>query len=90
MVGHLLSALSKETYLQRFLEDKYPDSDQQLIASFGEQLIEVAPRRNNAAHGGNYLSYEDVCTDKANVYSSVKKFRGLILELLEICLGKKA
>lgn len=90
VVGHLLSALSKETYLQRFLEDKYPDSDQQLIASFGEQLIEVAPRRNNAAHGGNYLSYEDVCTDKANVYSSVKKFRGLILELLEICLGKKA
>ena len=36
-------------------------------------------------YSGNYLTYQDVQTDKGHVYNiSVSTFRGLIMELLDI------
>ncbi len=56
-----------------------------MVTKYGMKLSEVAPRRNNAAHGGNYLTYDDVCTDKRNVYDiSPDLIKGLIIELLEM------
>lgn len=45
----------------------------------------IAPRRNSAAHGGNIITYTEVCADKTSVFSDhTEEYSGLILELLEI------
>lgn len=84
VLGYLFEAVKKEEYLEEFLKKRYPNVSIDRFEKFGEKLKDVAPRRNEAAHGGNYLSYEDVCTDKGNVYNVIDEYRGLILELLEI------
>lgn len=84
MLGYLFEAIFSETELKQYVEKTYSSVDLMGLESFGKKLKNVAPRRNEAAHGGNYLSYNDVCTDKENVYSSIEVYRGLILELLEI------
>ena len=55
----------------------------------GKALKEKAKRRNDAAHGGNYLTYNDVCEDKGNVYDVIKEYKGMILELLMIIFPDK-
>lgn len=84
VLGYLFEAVKKEEYFEKFLKDKYPNVSVDKLEKYGEKLKDVAPRRNEAAHGGNYLSYEDVRTDKGNVYNMINEYRGLILELLEI------
>ena len=84
VLGYLFEGVMKEEYFEKFLKNKYPSVSIDRLEKYGEKLKEVAPRRNEAAHGGNYLSYEDVCTDKGNVYNMIDEYRGLILELLEI------
>lgn len=84
VLGYLFEAIFSETELRQYVEQTYSSVDLMGLESFGKKLKTVAPRRNEAAHGGNYLSYNDVCTDKENVYSSIEVYRGLILELLEI------
>ncbi len=84
VMGHLLEAIDKEEYLQKFFIDQYNMVDVDHIKSFGKLLKLKAPRRNHAAHGGNYLKYEDVCEDKENIYDVVNEYRGMILELFEI------
>ena len=67
------------------MEEQFVEIDLKSITTYGDKLKRVAPRRNEAAHGGNILSYDDVQQDKGNVYSSdVEKYRGLIIELLSI------
>lgn len=67
----------------------YPKAEIDKIALYWKKLKDIAPRRNEAAHGGNYLLYTDVCTDKSNVFNSeVSAYRGLILELFDILLLK--
>lgn len=53
---------------------------------FGDNLkTNIAPRRNDAAHGGNLITHQDACIDKQNVYNiSANSYRGLILELFGI------
>lgn len=84
VLGYLFEAVNKEEYFEKFLKEKYPNVSIDKLEKYGEKLKDVAPRRNEAAHGGNYLSYEDVRTDKGNVYNMINEYRGLILELLEI------
>ncbi len=84
VLGYLFEAAKKEEYFEKFLKDRYPNMSIDKLEKYGGKLKDVAPRRNEAAHGGNYLSYEDVCTDKGNVYNMIDEYRGLILELLEI------
>ena len=84
VLGYLFEAVKKEEYFEKFLKEKYPNVSIDKLEKYGEKLKDVAPRRNEAAHGGNYLSYEDVRTDKGNVYNMINEYRGLILELLEI------
>ena len=68
-----------------FINGKYPTIDIQQLINFGQKLIDIAPRRNDAAHGGNLVSYIDVCIDKQKIYDfSTTNYRGLILELFEI------
>ena len=43
------------------------------------ELKDVAQRRNDAAHGGNYLTYEIVRGDRDNVYNTVVDYKGMIL-----------
>ena len=63
-----------------------------MILLFGKDMLgiklkTIAPRRNEAAHGGNYITYSEVCTDKKNVYdTSANTYKGLIKELLDIIL----
>jgi hypothetical protein len=84
VLGFLLEGIDVEEYLQKFFADQYHVTDINPIKSFGKLLKSKAPRRNQAAHGGNYLKYEDVCVDKENIYDVVNEYRGMILELLEI------
>lgn len=88
VLGHLLEKIDKESELSGYLSDRYTKIDFSRIKNFGSKLIKVAPRRNEAAHGGNYLTYLDVVTDKDNVYNVTDQYRGMILELLEILFGK--
>jgi len=88
-LGFLFENIAKEEYFQKFFADKYQMKDIEQIKVFGEKLKKNAHRRNDAAHGGNYLEYKDVCEDKRNVYDAVKEYRGMILELLEILFPRK-
>lgn len=85
VLGYLFEAVPDEEYFKKFLTEHFGEIDTNHIISFGTKLKNVAPRRNDAAHGGNYLTYQDVCTDKDNVYNTVDNYRGMIIELLEIC-----
>ena len=65
--------------------NKYPSIDVIQVQNYGIKLKNVAPRRNDAAHGGNYLTYQDVLTDKDNVYATcAESLRGLIIDLLDM------
>lgn len=86
-LGYLLEGLDHEMYFKNYIMQKYPNVDIQRLKKFGTDLKSIAPRRNDAAHGGNYLTYTDVCTDKNYVYNiSVATFKGLILDLLDILM----
>lgn len=89
VLGFLLEGIEEEEYLQKFFAEQYHVTDIKHIKSYGELLKSKASRRNQAAHGGNYLKYEDVCVDKENIYDVVNEYRGMILELLEISLPVK-
>lgn len=84
-LGFLLEGVTTESNFKSYLIAKYPAVDEASIQAYGTKLKLVAPRRNDAAHGGNYLTYQDVQTDKGHVYNiSVSTYRGLIMELLDI------
>ena len=81
------SYLDTSLVLEERISAKYPKASIQRLKVLGTKLKNVASRRNDAAHGGNYLTYDDVCADKGHVYNiSVEEFKGLILELLDIIL----
>lgn len=87
VLGHLFQSANAEDHFKNFVSQRYPGADISRIVSLGTDLINIAPRRNDAAHGGNYLTHADVLTDKGHVYNvSVSQFRGLILELMDIIL----
>lgn len=87
VLGFLFEGINSEIHFKNFVSMKYPKTDPQKMKVLGTKLKNVAPRRNDAAHGGNYLTYEDVCADKGHVYNiSVEDYKGLILELLDIIL----
>ena len=86
-LGFLFESIRSETHFAKFVSSKYPKTDLTRIRSLGIKLKELASRRNDAAHGGNYLSYEDVCTDKDHIYNiSANEYKGMIMELLDIIL----
>ncbi len=88
-LGYLFERAPGEEYFKKFLEDHFGGIDLDHVVRFGMKLKDVAPRRNDAAHGGNYLTYLDVCRDKDNVYNiAIKTYRGMILEFLEICFNR--
>ncbi len=84
VLGFLFEGIEAEIYLQNFLFEKFKITDLSGIKQYGQKLKIQSSRRNDAAHGGNYLKYEDACIDKSNVYNVVNEYRGMILELLEI------
>jgi len=88
VLGHLLEGIDQETDFKSYVAMMFPGIDINKMKQFGTKLKNVAPRRNDAAHGGRYLSYNDACMDKQEVYNSEAKIsRGLILEFMEICFG---
>lgn len=88
VLGYLFESLGREEYLRGFINTHYLGADVDRLRQFGIHLKQVAPRRNDAAHGGNYLTYSDVCADKENVYDSAREYRGMILELMNVLFGK--
>ena len=87
VLGFLFQEIKNESKFCNFITSKYPKTDVNRIEALGIRLRSVAPRRNEAAHGGNYLTYNDVKIDKEHVYIiSVPLYKGLILELLDILL----
>lgn len=89
VVGFLFDGIDEEVYFQKFLNDKFGITDFAHVKTLGKALKEKAKRRNDAAHGGNYLTYNDVCEDKGNVYDVIKEYKGMILELLMIIFPDK-
>lgn len=84
-LGYLISALDQETEYEKYLVSLYPNIDIQRLKQYGGRLKNIAPRRNQAAHGGNLITHQDVCNDKRDVYNtSVNQYRGLIMELFSI------
>ena len=87
-LGYLLSGVNRLSPLKDFVIKKYPKVDLDGLEAFGKTLKTVAPRRNNAAHGGNYLSYSDAVEDKKWVYyANGIDYRGLLLELMALLFG---
>lgn len=87
-LGYLLSEVNRLTPLKVFVINKYPKVNLDGLETFGKTLKTVAPRRNNAAHGGNYLSYNDAVEDKKWVYyANGIDYRGLLLELMALLFG---
>ena len=88
VLGFLFEAIAKEDKFEQWLQQKFSSIDVNTIKAYGSKLKSVSQRRNDAAHGGNYLTYSDVCTDKHNVYDmDVQNFRGMIMELMQLCFG---
>lgn len=57
VVGFLFNGIDEEEYFQKFLVDRFGIVDVEAIKTFGKTLKDKAKRRNDAAHGGNYLKY---------------------------------
>ena len=86
-IGHLLKSINKEICFMDYIKEKYPKTDSRRLMDLGARLVDIAPRRNNAAHGGKYITYSDVCDDKKTIYSTtVDTYKGMIKELLDILL----
>ena len=85
-LGYLFCALPQETEYEKYLRHLYPSIDIPRLILFGDNIkTNIAPRRNDAAHGGNLITHQDACIDKQNVYNiSANSYRGLILELFGI------
>lgn len=83
-LGYLFEGVEDEEFFKKYLVDKFQISDFERVKAFGTKLKDVAQRRNDAAHGGNYLTYEIVRGDRDNVYNTVVEYKGMILELLDI------
>lgn len=85
-LGYFLESASTVPELQKYLMAKYPSIDIDRIRSYGKTLNIVKDRRNNAAHGGNIISYQDAQQDKTKVYEAITvgEIKGLIKELLEM------
>lgn len=85
-LGYLFCALPQETEYEKYLRHLYPSIDIPRLILFGDNLkTNIAPRRNDAAHGGNKITHQDACIDKQNVYNiSANSYRGLVLELFGI------
>ncbi|MBQ3761700.1 MAG: hypothetical protein II875_06800 [Clostridia bacterium] len=84
-LGYLLCALDIETEYKKYLISQYPNIDIQQLKQYGSKLRSIAPRRNEAAHGGKLITYPVVCKDKQDVYNtSIDQSRGLIMELFTI------
>ncbi len=87
VIGYLFEAVERKKYFKNYITSKYPKVDTKRLLQLGIKLKTIAPRRNEAAHGGNYITYSAVCTDKKNVYdTSANTYKGLIKELLDIIL----
>ena len=90
-LGYLLESISSESRFESFIVTRYGNVDILKLSNYGTSLKNVSPRRNDAAHGGNYLTYQDVMTDKANVYNTaVSAYKGLIIELLELLFSNQS
>ena len=86
-IGYLLKLINKETCFMDYITEKYPKTNPERLMDLGERLVNISPRRNEAAHGGNYITYSDVCDDKKEIYNTVvSEYKGMIKELLEILL----
>lgn len=84
-LGFLLEGINQETEFKAYLQNAFPKIDISRLITFGSKLKNVAHRRNLAAHGGNIITYAEVCADKLDVFSDkTEQYRGLILELLDI------
>ena len=55
-LGHLFKAVQVETKYKEYLQSKYSQIDIHALSLYGDKLINIASRRNDAAHGGNFLS----------------------------------
>ena len=90
VLGFLFEAVQEENKFEQWLQKKFPSIDSNAVEAFGSKLKSASQRRNDAAHGGNYLTYSDVCTDKKIVYdTNVQHYIGMIVELLELLFGVK-
>lgn len=87
-LGFLLEGINNEPKFNSFLKSQYPNIDIQRISQLGSNLRTVAQCRNDAAHGGNIISFQTAKQDKINVYESagISQTRGLIKEFLEILI----
>lgn len=87
-LGYLLEGISNESEFKLFLQATFSSIDINGLLAFGTKLKNIAPRRNSAAHGGNIITYAEVCADKFDVFSDkTEEYRGLILELLKVLYG---
>lgn len=83
-LGYLFEGVEEEEFFRKYLADTFKIDDLGRVKAFGTKLRDVAQRRNDAAHGGNYLTYDTVCSDRNNVYNTVVEYKGMILELMAI------
>ena len=87
VIGYLFEAVERKIHFKNYITSKYPKADTQRLSQLGANLKAIAPRRNEAAHGGNYITYSEVYNDKKYVYeTSANAYKGLIKELLDIIL----
>lgn len=84
VLGKLFLNLNTETEFVSFLKRRFEFVNVEKLINYGSKLERIAPRRNEAAHGGNLVTYDDAFNDKKEVYNTVDEYRGLIMELFDV------
>ena len=86
-LGYLLESVKTCEAFRNYLIERFPSIEVAKLNEFGRKIKDIAPRRNNAAHGGKLLTYQDAVQDRQTVYDHEPEYlylRGMIAEVLEI------
>ncbi len=91
-LGYLLKCIENEPFFKSYMTEKYTNANSSTINKLGNRIVNIAPKRNNAAHSDVIVTYGDVTQDKMEIYdnSRVGHPRGLVIDILDLLNKKKA
>ena len=83
-LGFLLERIDRIAPFKEYIQTNYPKTDIVKLINLGQKIKSVRHRRNNAAHGGNIITYQEAKSDKMTVFDTTNEYKGLIIELLSV------
>lgn len=87
-LSYLLKDIKKTPKLSEYLNQNFSLSSTSTsqIIKFGVDLGKIAKKRNLAAHGGNYIMYNEAKSTKESIFEEIEgnEFRGMLKRFLEL------